>query len=386
MSEQPEEDNTPPRRTFSDLANTGRRVFYFLGAMFVLYVMATGPNTRNMVKKAVNSDPSATDTANASASPFGSPAAPEPEAKPDASEQIRALEERLHSMENESETVEPAAQESKDSAQRARLAELEEKLAQQSDKLEALSDQLAQFEQKRQASTRLIDEQNRSLASLSLLVQLRQALLRGDGFRSEVEALRELNNTNAKANAILVQLSGVATGGVYTLSHLQNDFRITLEYTLQQLAGNSFTANLKKLVRIRRVGEQQNGNDDESVMARAEAQLERGEVSTALKTLDALSPESKKLFSPWQKAARDYQSTLSAVEELQRLFSLGKHTSTPLADTEKAAGKPDTKADANELPPPAEIKNSQPEEPITATASTSVSKPATPVTIKNAND
>lgn len=78
--------------------------------------------------------------------------------------------------------------------------------------------------------------------------------------------------------------------------------------------------NLSSLVRIRKVGETHQGDDDESRIARAEAKLSQGAYDDAAEELGNLSEQSASFFGEVIDSIRAYQDAIAMVTELQSLI------------------------------------------------------------------
>ncbi len=197
------------------------------------------------------------------------------------------------------------------------LAALEQKIAEQEKTINALSDQLQSVAALRDKMDAMETRSTSKLASITLFGQLRDAVSRGEPFKPQLDQLLELNKSNPRANALLIQLLPVAGTGVNNPAELQKHFADALAATLQNDEDGSLSGNLKKLIRIRKIGSQQTGMDDESILARAEASVTAQDFPAAIKTLAALSPEGKKSMTAWTRSALEYVDTQNTLAALQ---------------------------------------------------------------------
>lgn len=337
---QPEEDDTPePRRgVVSSVVSSIRRLAFLLVALFLLYnILMHGNNGGLPFGKQPSEFGRPAEPKPAPAAPQAAPAPqPAPEPPPEERHAAPGPAANPEPMPEASPPEVPAPQPAAE-PEKHRLAELEHRFAEQEARLAAVTAQMEQLLQSRGQLENAMGMQQQRLASITLMGQLRQSLDRGESFRGIVEELRGLNGDHPKIGRLLVQLSGASSSGVLPLPALQQQFRPLLEDILQQQAGSGFSANLKKLVRIRKVGERQAGMDDESILARAEAQLAQGRLADTLKTLDALSQQGKTVLAPWLKSARDHLNAHEAADEIQRLLI------QPAPEPEEAKPAPEEK-------------------------------------------
>lgn len=207
------------------------------------------------------------------------------------------------------------------------VARLEQKLKQQEEALSALKAQLSEV---RAGATR-------QLSALTVLGQLKDAIVRGEPFAAQLEQMNQLTRDKAKAQELLAQLKPDAETGAITLPKLQGQFTIALPKALaagQQ--GNPLMQNLQSLILIRKVGEQP-GSDDESILARAEARLKRGDVDATCKELAALSPPAATAFAPWVGNAQTFLHIRNSIEALQLALIDDKPEPAPTPEPPAAA-------------------------------------------------
>jgi len=193
------------------------------------------------------------------------------------------------------------------------LAHLEEQLAKQQEMLAALQQQIGEIQSK----------SAEKLSALTAFGQMKDAILRGEPFASQLDILHPLVK-DADSYALLDQLTPLAAKGIPTPADLQGQFARTIPAALAPAEGShTVTRNLYSLIRIRKTGEPA-GNDDEALIARAESRMAHGEIDGASKELSGLSPAAAEAFAPWMIAAKNRLSALAAVDALQRALVADK--------------------------------------------------------------
>jgi len=270
------------------------------------------------------------ETAVAAAPAGNAPAEPKAIAANDADlpERVNRLEAKVRTLEDvmaaspkpaaDAATSAPQSPQSPQTpADKDNVAQLEASLAQQQTAIQALEAQLGDMQAR----------QSHQLAALTAFAPLKDAVLRGDGFGGELAQLAPLIQDNAKAQDITKQLAPLAEKGVGTLATLQSGFEVAVAKALEAKAHpGTLQRNLQSLIRIRKVGDVQ-GNDDEAVIARAEAALNHGQVEAALKELSALSPTASGVMAEWTDKAQVFIRARSLINALQVAIAEG---GTPL--------------------------------------------------------
>lgn len=221
------------------------------------------------------------------------------------------------------------------------LTALEEKIAVQEKTITALSEQVQSIAALREEISAIETRSSQKLASFTLFSQLRETANQGKNFKSTLDQLLELNKTNPRTNALLIQLLPVATTGLHSMEELQKQFTAALDAFLQRDTGNTFTHNLRKLIRIRKIGEQ-TGTDDESILARAEKSLTAQDLQATLKTLDTLTPEGKKSMAAWVRSAQEYINAQSTITALQLSLATDTPVEAPKSVTVEIPPAPQT--------------------------------------------
>lgn len=141
------------------------------------------------------------------------------------------------------------------------------------------------------------------------------AIHNGNLFAGE---LAEYLNLQPEQKDRFAPLDRAAKIGIATLDDLQKTFTAAINSAIASLTKEkTFVGSFKSLVKIRKVGEEQKGKDDEAIIARAEAKLARGEVAEALQEISNLSPMSAKNFEPWKARATEYLMAQDIIKEIE---------------------------------------------------------------------
>lgn len=190
---------------------------------------------------------------------------------------------------------------------------------------ERLTSSLAQIEEQVTAATEAAREasRDRTAAMLLALNGIRDALADGEPFATHVADLRRLA---AEQPAVTESLSGWtdrAETGIPTGPQLRQRFdELTAEVAgrLRPQTGESWLDSMLEraasVVRVRRVGDDVQGDDTQAVLARAEAALDRNDLAAAVAEVEKLQGEDAAAFAEWLAAAR---ARLDAVRGMERL-------------------------------------------------------------------
>jgi hypothetical protein len=201
--------------------------------------------------------------------------------------------------------------------------------------LDALAARLAALEQAEKAIDRRVEQAatgasaDRAVRLAVVAAALRSAVERSMPFTAELAAAKAL----APDAAALAPLEPFATSGVPSPQTLARDLH-QLAPALASAAGtpahdggmlDRLQANAERLVRVRPVGETP-GDDASSVVARAEAKADRGDIAGAFADLDRLPPAAKTIAAGWIKAAQGRVAAVEAARKLaaDSLAALGK--------------------------------------------------------------
>lgn len=220
------------------------------------------------------------------------PPPPPPPAHAAAQAHLQALEDRVARLE-----IVPLPSESAAAAGEQRLAQLEARVEEMEQRLQKNSD---------------------ALTAVTLFHQIKEAVSRGEAFRDAWNRLQALAEHWPEAEKPLALLAPYADTGVSTLEALRKTFETAASNAIAaDKTPGAITGVMQSLIRIRKVGESQTGSDNESIIARAEAKLGRGEVEAALRELNALSPSASGHLAAWVEQARihaDARKNLDALE------------------------------------------------------------------------
>ena len=172
-------------------------------------------------------------------------------------------------------------------------------------------------------------------ALLLAVGQLRAVAGGPDPFGSEVEAVRAVANGDPEVTRSLAAMAPWANQGVATLDKLQAGFQdlaaaILRAESLPEDAGwfETAFAEVKGLVKVRRVGEGVEGDDPQARLARAEVRLARGDLAGAVELIEAIDGAGS-VAGPWLAAARGRQTVSAELNELSSLALIRAETATP---------------------------------------------------------
>jgi hypothetical protein len=289
----------------------------------------------------------------------------------DGGARLAALEDQLSEL---SATVGELQQGSAGGASSGQIAELEQRLnrlAQASDqagalsgRLDALADQVAAGQERSgQAATevamlsgqvKLLDERAEALAAevgalqgrvasaeervaaagdvggraatLTLLAgQVAAAIEQGEAYQAPLESLRALGAEDPVVDEAASRLAPTASTGVPALKQLRESFESTANEIVQSAqapAGDGVldraAGSLMRLVTIRPVGADAEGDDAAARVARAEARLADGDLAGAVAELEGLEGLPAEAAAPWLEQAR---VRLAAQDALDRLHA-----------------------------------------------------------------
>ncbi len=162
------------------------------------------------------------------------------------------------------------------------------------------------------ASTQAMADSARASAALG---QLRAALDTGQPYTAALAMLQ--------GSEIPAALSDHATTGLPTLATLQDRFpaaaRAALDAALRANPGESWTDRVGTFLRSQtgaRSVTPREGSDPDSVLSRAEAALETGDLETALQEMSALPEEARAAMADWLGLAEQRRAAAAAVGTL----------------------------------------------------------------------
>lgn len=164
--------------------------------------------------------------------------------------------------------------------------------------------------------------QNKSgdvLFSVLVFNQLKEDIENGVAYSEQLNKLQQATKNNRQAQEIINRLQPYSQTGVANIYSLQSDFPALARKALESQKKNFFKRTLNKFISIRKTGEQQ-GGDDEAIIARAESRLKQGNIAASLRELDLLSEPTDQVFATWKSEAQKLIDTENNLKELQQLL------------------------------------------------------------------
>lgn len=185
--------------------------------------------------------------------------------------------------------------------------------------LAAVNQRLGAIERRLDAQS---DESARHAALLLAVSRLRAEVQRAQPFRQALAAVESIGGESlAMAGAWLETLKTHAARGVPTRAGLESAFAGVIESALDRNPAadgdwwDSAQAEISRIVRIRRVGADAEGDAPDAVLARAEAALEAGDLARAADQLAPLG-DSVPAVSNWLREARARLAVDQAIGKL----------------------------------------------------------------------
>lgn len=207
-----------------------------------------------------------------------------------------------------------------------RLIALEDKISKmQAEHETEITDLKAKFDSKTQAS------QNKVASLLSALIvfgQLKDAINSGKPYESELNQLVNLTAADTNTQEILSSMKNHSENGIIIPALLKEKFLPLIRQALFSKDESSYKNILNRFITIRKTG-QQTGDDDESIIARAEFKLVQDDLKGAADELTSLTPQSQAVFSEWAQNANDWLSTQDKLSKLQLLLTKTEITQKP---------------------------------------------------------
>jgi len=210
---------------------------------------------------------------------------------------------------------------------RERLASLEAttqslrgELAAQKSAAQSLQAELAKQQTALRERTAAPPPQDRALRLAVVAFALDAAVLRGEPYRSQLDAAKTL----ASEPATLAPLDRFAAAGIPSSAAMARNFAPALaamrRATDVKPAGDTsflgkLQANAERLVRIRPIGEAE-GDDADAILARAEARVARGELAAALEVLRKLPASARAPAEAWIGTAEARNAAIEASHRL----------------------------------------------------------------------
>jgi len=199
-----------------------------------------------------------------------------------------------------------------------RLNELEEKITQMQAAHEAEINELkTKFAAQNAASQ---SKANSMLSALVAFGQLKDAVNNGQPYDSELSQLLKITGDDNNTQEILSGFKDHSANGIITPALLKEKFPSLAKAAIFTKGENSYKNILHKFITIRKTG-QQAGDDDESIISRAEFKLTHDDLKGALNELAALTPQAQPVFADWMQDAHDWLDAQEKLAKLQLLIT-----------------------------------------------------------------
>jgi hypothetical protein len=324
MADENESTEQPPVSPYAFM----RRPFFIISALFAGWVligqglMPQHPPLNTMSAASKKSPPN---TKPSAATPPPGATTP-PQNQPDAGMQQR-LDEMDAKLKALNTTAAPANA-AGDAAMAAQIATLQATVEELKKAHSANTGNTAQIMEtlhKQEADitalkAQLASTQAQSLHRLALITAfnaLKDAIARGDSFAEPLKQMNDLAKNDAPLQPALAQFAPYASDSAPTVVSLKDQFEAAISPALTPDDSSALTRHLRSMIRIRKVGEQQPGNNDEAVIARAEAKLNHSDVKASADEIAKLSPPAARAFSAWGKKTQAFLSIHNALDALQ---------------------------------------------------------------------
>jgi hypothetical protein len=162
-------------------------------------------------------------------------------------------------------------------------------------------------------------------ATLALLAgQLEAAIDQAQAYEAPLESLRALGGDDAVIGEAAAKLAPGATSGVPSLAELRRSFAPTandIVHAARAPDGDSVldraAGNLMRLVTVRPVGADAEGDDPAARVARAEAKLADGDLAGAVTELQGLEGPAAEAAAPWLERAQAHLAAQDALDSLR---------------------------------------------------------------------
>jgi hypothetical protein len=194
-------------------------------------------------------------------------------------------------------------------------------------RLQALGDEVGQLTSRlQQAEQQMTQTQARRerAAALALVVgQVSAALDQGRAYEEPLQTLKALGNGDDVISDAAAKLEPMAAQGVPLTADLQREFEGIADEVVHASTApdgdgliDRATGNLMRLVTVRPVGGDVEGEDAPALVARAEAKLEAGDLQGAVAELGGLKGAAAEAAKPWLDKAKARVAAESALSEL----------------------------------------------------------------------
>ncbi len=208
------------------------------------------------------------------------------------------------------------------------VQKLDDQMASDQSRLEELSGRVDKL------ATRLADTESRvkssgdrraQAAALALITaQLDTAIGQSQPYSGILSSLTALGKDDQAVGQAAAELAPMAATGVPSLAELRRSFEATADEIVQRSrapAGNSVidqaASNLMRLVTVRPVGGDVEGDSPPARVARAEAHLAKGDLAAAVAELEPLQGPAAEAAADWLQRARGRLNAEAAIGRLQ---------------------------------------------------------------------
>lgn len=167
-----------------------------------------------------------------------------------------------------------------------------------------------------------IDAENAQTKRANLAIAfsgLRDAVVAGRPYATELTTMTALSpDSEELADLIEYEDTGIPTVSMLTeqFGPLRDKALAALSESEQGLLGR-LLGSAQSLVKVRRIGEDAEGDGPDAILARADAQLEAGKLQEAVMELEDLDGPPAALFAPWIDGALARLDAESALQRLQ---------------------------------------------------------------------
>ena len=196
-----------------------------------------------------------------------------------------------------------------------RLQSLEGKITKLEDEIAVLK---ADLEAKTSQNAEISKKADNKVAIMVAFGQLHEAIYHGSAYNSQLEQLKNLTGLEQNVQEIIAKLEQNSQAGITLEPDLTKQFEPLVKQVMTAQNPSWVKNAAQKLVIIRRIGKQ-DGADDESILARAEENLNANQpaLDKAVAELEKLSPSAKQVFAPWIASANNTLETKNNLYKLQ---------------------------------------------------------------------
>ncbi len=146
------------------------------------------------------------------------------------------------------------------------------------------------------------------------VIDLEDSANRGKEFNREFQTFKVIAKNFPDLKDQIRALEDISSTGISSLNSLKGEFDIVsttinsdiLKSTPSNNILQKFTSYFYSTVKIKKIDHNNNNQDARSILARTDFLLKDGNVTLALKELNKLPSEQKKVLNPWQEKASDY--------------------------------------------------------------------------------